>query len=507
MTEINPYYELDEQQQIEIEKQMDIAEKDLQNLYQYLKEYGTKEDIEQFIKDFNWKPAKESLSQIKKLKDNALVVQSNELAEASQNLTSIELRIVYNLIGLLNPMTETDFISTKVYIKDLAKLCELDLKNAYGQIDRACDNIMKKPIILNSYDRNGKKITLRRTWFTELDTFEGEGYIQFRFHPDLKDELLQFHKYGRGYVSARGNIINKLGEVFPMRFFNLMIKNLKMRTCEYTLEQIIEMFQLQGKYVDKRVGTVNSAMLIKRVIKSAVDKINQVTDLDVKFTPIKVGRRIEAIRFFISMKPTNSESATPESLLNKPTAEEDVSWIKKPEVAKMLSVLKSHGFGDAYRSPVLGKFKNAEDFIAASQKAIAVLTENRSGKIRNAGALLFSTIMDYDAKKERFFAEEEEKQEQEKQDKIRAKRAVISLANDWLEIIKLASEQQSKEDAITVLNDGEEYRQDLLRRFKQAYQLAYNENYDIKLEIARITVNGVETLLPLPKINYDLLKE
>ena len=369
-------------------------------IYDFLKEYGTKEQIEEFLKEFDGVPPVEVLAEIKKITNHALVVQSNELAEASQNLTAIELRIVYNLVGLLNPKDETDFISTKVYIRDVAKLCELDPKNAYRQIEKACDNIMKKPIIINTKDRNGKKITLRRTWFIQLDTFEGESYIQFKFHPDLRDELLQFHKYGRGYVSTKGNILNALGDVFSMRFFNLMLKNLKLKKCEYTIEQIIVMFQLEGKYIDKRTGKLNISLFIKRVIQSAVDKINNLTDLQVEYQPVKVGRKVESIRFFVKMKKNAAADVYADNYMDVPTPEESVSWMQLPAVSKMLATLKGMGFSEAYRSPALGKFTNADDFLAAAGKAVASVTAAQnnpnSKRIVNPGAMLFKIIMDYD---------------------------------------------------------------------------------------------------------------
>lgn len=509
MNESKDFPGLNEEEEKKLLESLEIPNSDINGLYQYLKKSGTKEEIEEFIKDFNWQPeAVEAFTQIKKLQSDALVVQSNELAEASQDLTAIELRLVYNLIGLLNPVEEEDFISTKVYIKDLATLCDLDPKSAYGQIDKACTNIMKKPVILTNTDRNGKKITLRRSWFVQLDTFEGEGYIMFKFHPDLKAELLQFHKYGRGFVTTKGNILNRLGDVFPMRFFTLMMKNLKFGTCEYSIDQIIEMFQLQGKYVDKRTGTVNSAMFIKRVIDSAVEKINRISDITVQYKPVKAGRRIESIRFFMHKKTgvKNVDNTATVTAMNKPTIDEDISWMKSPDIAKELDKLNSLGFSNIYRSAILGKFKNKDDFMIACETAIKKLHENHGKPIENKGAFLYSKIMEYNTTG-RLFAEEEKQIEQENLEKIRARRTAISLAKDWTEIIEIASKQTTKEYAIAVFKDGQEYRPDLLKKFEDAYYLTYKEKYEIDLEIARISVHGVGCLVPVPNVDYNLLEK
>lgn len=482
-----------------------------EDIFEYLKEFGTKEDISNFlewIKGDEGQTVADTLNEIRKIKNNALVVQSNELAEASQNLTAVELRIVYNLIGLLNPQTETDFISTKVYIKDLAKICEFDPKSAYGQIDKACTNIMRKPIIINTKDRNGKRITLRRTWFIQLDTFEGEGYIQFKFHPDLRDELLQFHKYGRGYVSTKGNVLNKLSDLFPMRFFNLMIKNLKMKTCEYTIEQIIVMFQLEGKYLDKRTGKTNVSLLIKRVVEPSIEKINSITDLHVEFKPVKVGRKVESVRFFISTKNTAATAVTD---IDIPTTEESVAWMQQPAVSKMLNDLKKHGFSETYRSPILGKFTNAEDFLAACNKAIATIAaikNNPKAKtVQNPGAMMFKTIMDYDPNTERFFAAEEKANQQAQETKARERKTNIAAADTWETIIALASKQTSQQEAITIIKEGAKKHPDIFEKFKKAYELTYpGDTYEIQMEISRIIAYGAADLKKTPKVDYSLIK-
>ena len=59
---------------------------------------------------------------------------------------------------------------------------------------------------------------------------------------------------------------------------------------------------LRGKYIDKRTGRVNAALLIQKVIKKSVEKINSITYLEIEYKPIKIGKKIDSIRFFINDK-------------------------------------------------------------------------------------------------------------------------------------------------------------------------------------------------------------
>ena len=498
---------------------------------EYFANYGSSneyitsdEEIVSYLKDFNseelknlmkmldneetGEPIRETLYQIRKIKENALVVQSNELVEASQSLTSVEMRIVYALIGLLNPIKEESFIPTKVYIRDIAKACGLNVNSSYVQIEKACNNIMKKPIILQTFDRDGKRITLRRTWFTQLDTFENENFILFKFHPDLTDELLQLKKYGRGFVTAKGKVLTKLGveSLFPMRFFPLMIKNLKFKTCEFSIDHIIQIFQLEGKYCDKRTGKINITLLQKRVIQTTVDKINDITDLQISFKPIKIGRKIESYRFFISKK--NTSDSTENNDMNLPTVNESTDWMTNPSVVKTIGELKKHGFSDMYKSVALGKFTNSEDFIAASMSAIEKLKnrqKNPHGEtINNTGAYLLKVILSYNPVDERFFAKEEKELQMQEQNKAVKRMESIANAPTWEDIIKIAKDQNNVSDAIKVLQDAKDAKRTVYENYKEAYRLTYNTYYDVDLEIAKLVSNDLNTL-HVEEVNYDLL--
>lgn len=482
-------------EKITYETKEDFEQPTLEEIYSFLEDIGSKEEIKKIVESYDGKPTLDELAELKRISKNALVVQSNELAEASQSLSSVELRIVYNLIGLLNPQKEEDFIATKVLIKDLALICDFDPKSAYSQINKACDSIMRKPIIIKTHDRNGKDITLRRTWFTNLDTFEGEGYILFKFHPDLKDELLQFHKYGRGYVSTKGNIINELADVYSMRFFQLMVKNIKTKTCEYTIDEIIDMFCLQGKYIDKRTNSINTALLLKRVVASAVEKINNITDLKIKYKPVKVGKKIESVRFFISLK--NKEDINNYNNLDIPSPEESISWMTDLKVANKLKELKKYGFDNKYKSPALSKFTNADDFIAASNKAITAISE-KGKRIKNPGGFMFSVIMNYNPSEERFFAEEEKQSRIKSEEKIRKINKEIENAKTWEQILDIIAENYNdnddKEEIKNILREASEQRSDLYRQYADDYEKEYIEPYDIDIEIGRIHVYGIEQL-------------
>lgn len=481
-------------------------EYNLNQVYEYLKEFGTPEEMEEFTQKYGTSNKNSNIKEITKLRENALVVQSNNLIEASQNLTGVELRIVYNLISYLNPKTEEDFETTKISYKRLAEICNLTSKDYFHQITKACDNIMRKPIIIKTTNRNGDPIVLRRTWFIQLDTIGGkDSYVLYKFHPDLTDELLQLTKYNHYYTSLSAQKLTILKDEYPMRLFQLVMMNNYKGMAEYTLNDIVDIFQLQGKYMDKRTGKLNTSLFLKKVFQTSVDRINEVAgEKIVDFRAVKLGKKVDSVQiFFLKTGKKN--------IVEQPTKTESVAWRQSPQVVKMLKKMEEMGFSVMYKSPILNKFNNLDDFMTACNNAIHNLTatkNNPSAKhIDNDGAFLFTEIMSYDKETEKMFAEEERAAMEEKEKQDQEIETKIFNAQNWEEIIKLVAEQSKKEEAIKILEDAAKKRKDLLKKYKDAYSLTFpGESYDIDVEKGLITLYGMDGIRETRRVNYDLLK-
>ena len=449
-------------------------------VYAALKDTHTKEEIDTIIKSFNGKPTKEILNKIIEFGKNAVITQSNELVEASQKLSAVELRIVYNLISTLDPQKEEDFTLKKVSIKDLAERCRFNPKEAYKQIKKACKSIMEKPIVLSTYDRNGKDITLIRPWFTQFDMFQSAGYLQFKFHPDLHDELLKFQELRRGFVSAEGEIVNELSDVYSMRLYFLMIKYYKIKTCEYSINKLITIFDLKGKYIEKRTGKLNTSKLIQKVIEGSIKKINDLTDLNVEYKPIKEERRIKSVKFFISKKD-NSEKNN-QHKLSLPTPKENIAWINNTEVKNIFNTLKKYGFSDMYKLTVVRNFNDENDFIMASKKAIKSLLEEKE-PVFNPGGYLFQAILNYIPPEAENLNKEENKSVNE----------IINNVNAWDELLTEAIKYaKTEEDFIKILQKASVKRADIYQKYAEEVKNELNYEYNINDEVLNYRIEHAD---------------
>ena len=219
------------------------------------------------------------------------IVQSNALVEGCYALTDVEQRVLFALISAIG--NDKTLKRITVRIKDVADMCNLTQKNAYTQIDNVCDRLIQKAVIIKTQDRNGKRASFRHPWFAELNNKEVSGVVTYQFHKSLANELLELKSLGGGgWVSITQGTVNKLESAFAIRFYILFLKWLKIGHLNLSIEQIITLFDLKGKYMDKRTKKLNCTMMLQRVVYPAIERINSITNMIVGYELQKLGRSI-----------------------------------------------------------------------------------------------------------------------------------------------------------------------------------------------------------------------
>ncbi len=434
----------------------------------------------------------------------AQVIQSNALVEGCYYLNDIEQRLLFGMISQLDQNAQI-FKPITVKITEIAKLCGLTIKNSYTQINDACDKLIKQAVITKHTDPKGRKTTIRRPWFMRLDTYEGPGLLTFEFHKDLTQELIQLAQLKYGYVSMDGQLIGKLKSSFSQRFYVLFLQYAKFGQRSFTIAEIIEMFELQGKYLrnktDKTNNNINVTMLLKRVVFPSVKDINEKTPMKLTYELQKIGRQITGIDFWIKLDKTNQENV---EILDRA---ENREWRERNDVAHICKKLIDYGFDGNQLNTILNRFNNADDFMTAAQAAIQSLDNSKN--IKNPGGFLRKQILSYDIEQQKILAEVAEEERKKINEENRTWIEIIENAKTWEELINFIAYQSDKTKAIKMLDEAVEKRKDLLNKYKSARKKTRPEileDYQIDYEKVMIQQYGPEELRKLPKVNYDLLK-
>ena len=438
------------------------------------------------------------------------IVQSNALVEGCYALTDVEQRVLFALIsGIGNDKT---LKRITVRIKDIAEMCNLTQKNAYTQLDNVCDRLIQKAVIIKTQDRNGKRASFRHPWFSELNNKEVSGVVTYQFHKSLANELLELKTLGGGgWVSITQGMVNKLESAFAISFYILFLKWLKIGHLNLSIEQIITLFDLKGKYIDKRTKKLNCTMMLQRVVYPAIERINSITNMSVGYELQKLGRSITGIMFRFRLKQEHQETVqdTDTKQINVPPREEDKTWRTRKAVKDACERLYANGFtkSEALTNQILDKFDNEDDFKEAVAVALHELTAARLvTEIPNPGGFLYSKIIEFEPEKHKMFQAEAEAEKQKEMDKTKKRIESIASAAVWEDIIRIAKAQNNVSDAVKVLHEAKESRAELYENYKEAYRLTYPDTYyDVDLDIAQLTSNNDISTLKEEKVDYDLL--
>ena len=455
----------------------------------------------------------------KKLDYNKKVKQSKNLARFRYRLSLNEQKLLLCFFSRLK-QTDTEFIKDEISVMEAAKFCGFNNSNPYRLIKYIADSLTNRKL---SY-YNGKDFTFI-PWFAIIKCSNGK--IIYKLNDELKNELLQLDGKDKLYISIHPLLIPLFqSNDFGIRLYLILKGDIISHRYEvlYSLEEIHSMLILSSAYNPKEKTTAAGNQRMK-VIDPAVKEINAMPECDfsVTYEPVKDGRKITGWRFFLKEKLTLSNTTIPqistviqaESAPSSQVPQSQNEWENDDRVKSELNRLLSIGVDALELNQILKLFTNAEQFLQATAYADKIYEKslkNPAG-VGNPGGLYASTLKKYAANPDTISLFEDVQNEQTTQNEFKA--TAIKLAMDnaatWEEIVDIAMQQSSISEATKVLHEAESKRPELLARYQKAYELKYNDRYDLMLEIARMNIPnergesaGVSALKP-PKVDYSLI--
>lgn len=215
-----------------------------------------------------------------------IVVKSNDFIEASYKLTLDETRVLLLTLGVLDPDKPKRLFEFTV--SDFAKRFGIDEKIAYQQVSKAVDKLGGRWAVIEKT----KKVERKVTFLTEQAYFQGEGRFQIILHEKLMPYISKlkgrFTKYNLDYV------VNFNG-FHSIRLYELMAQYRIGGEREISLTDLKDWLQVADKY--PRYNNFK-----QWVIEPSVNEINNKSDLNITYEPIKQGRKIHGLKFTIKAK-------------------------------------------------------------------------------------------------------------------------------------------------------------------------------------------------------------
>ncbi len=274
------------------------------------------------------------------------VVQANKLIEAHYYLSTGEQKLIHLMASMIRK-NHDDFHSYEFTIKDLAKILEIDITNAYRDISSIADRLLGQ--VLHIKLDTG---WLKTVWISSCEYHDGKGTISLSFDPKLKPFLLGMKANFTKYDLL---VIIQFKSQHTIRIYQLLKQYIKFGKREFTVIDLKEKLGL--KKTQYPIFTDFRRFIIDKVKKEFEEKDENgkpKCDLTFILETIKEGRKITSLRFIIipqictvpavkadEMKPAPAQAAKNHPPLSAEMQEFE-QWLKEND-AFMYGFMQEYG--------------------------------------------------------------------------------------------------------------------------------------------------------------------
>lgn len=224
------------------------------------------------------------------------VVKSNQVIEASYQLSAVEQRIILAAISLI-PKNQiiTDDELYPVSVNEL-QLLGVHEKTAYRDLKEGINRLYERSINLSVDEKS-----IKMRWVQEVQFLDSQGVIGIRFSkpilPFISNLSREFTKYALSDIAG-------ISSAYAIRIYELLVQYRQIGKREISVETLRTMLELGKKYP-------LFADFKKRVIDTAVDQINEYSPLKVTYEQKKTGRKVTHIIFSFKEKSKSLNENNP----------------------------------------------------------------------------------------------------------------------------------------------------------------------------------------------------
>lgn len=237
--------------------------------------------------------------EIKKSK-GYLVVKSNDLIQRNRfELSLPEQKTVAYICSMIQPMQteESGFqLEYEFKIREYCKICGIDYDNGknYQDVKATLKKLRDKSMWLTLPD--GSETTVG--WLAKATTNKKSGIAHIKLDEDMVPYLFDLKQKFTQY-----QLYNVLGmkSAFSVRIYELMKSYSFRHTITFELDELKKLLMVEDVKSYNRFPDFR-----RKVLEKAQLEINELTDINIEFEPIKTGRKVTSIKFIIEEKFNNS---------------------------------------------------------------------------------------------------------------------------------------------------------------------------------------------------------
>ena len=224
-----------------------------------------------------------------------LVVKSNRLNTAIQNLSLSEIRLIQ--LAIIDSREQNKGLSANVPLRiDASRYVDAfgtSKQTAYEILLEAETNLFERRF--SFLDERENKVKSR--WISQVTYLEGEGSIEIIFTPAVVNEITRIDGVEQFFTKYTLEQTAPLGSVYSVRLYELLIQwREAKKTPLFNLDTFRGQLGLELEEY-KRMSDFK-----RRVLDMAIKEINDKTDLNVSYEQEKRGKEIIGFKFKVLEK-------------------------------------------------------------------------------------------------------------------------------------------------------------------------------------------------------------
>ena len=231
-----------------------------------------------------------------------LVVKTNQLNSALQNLSLPEIRIVQ--LAIVDARETNTGLSTdkplRIDALRYAEIFETTRQNGYKRMKEAEETLFNRRF---SYiDDKGKVIKSR--WIQQVRYLDDEGAIELVFTLAVVNGISRIDGAEDFFTSYLLEQTASMDSIYSVRLYELLVQ---WKAAKQTPIFALEKFRDQLGVGIEEYKAMNDFK--KRVLLVAIDEINEKADIKISYEQVKKGRKIVGFTFTVHEKPKAKTNA------------------------------------------------------------------------------------------------------------------------------------------------------------------------------------------------------
>jgi len=224
-----------------------------------------------------------------------LVVKDNALINASYNLDLVEQRLI--LLAILEAR-ESNIPTNKdltIHVDSYINHFNVHRNTAYQALQDASRNLFERRFSYQKLTSKGNIENVMSRWVQRVSYVENEALVRIRFSDDVEPLITNLEKHFTSYELEQ---VSNLTSAYAVRLYELLI----------AWRSTGKVSMIETKELRSRLGVSDTEhqrmeSFKRRVLDTALNQINEHTDIKADYEQHKKGRSIVGFSFSFKQKP------------------------------------------------------------------------------------------------------------------------------------------------------------------------------------------------------------